>query len=394
MVLGTLRMARLRPISRCWSVIGGVQRQCRYMHVASRNSRPSNQPSSAAEEVHDEWHDYVRDGFCEAVGKTPLIRLQKLSEETGCNIMGKAEFMNPGGSVKDRAALYIVKDAEERGLLRAGGTLIEGTAGNTGIGMAHICNARGYKCVIYMPDTQSKEKIDLLKMLGAEVRAVPAVPYDNPDQYQHQAKRAAEGRDNCFHGNQFDSVANRQSHYETTGPEIWHQMRGNVDVFVAASGTGGTVAGTGQFLKEKNDQVSVVLADPPGSSLYSYFKTGEHERGGGSITEGIGNGRITGNMEGVDFIDDQLKIEDKDTIRMVYRLIREEGLFLGASSCLNVVAAHQLGQRFAGSGKTIVTVLCDGAQRYQSRLFSRSWLKSKGLYDVLSEEDRRLIASD
>lgn len=320
----------------------------------------------------------IRDGFAGAVGNTPLIRLQKLSRETGCEILGKAEFMNPGGSVKDRAALYIVQDAERRGALRAGGVVVEGTAGNTGIGLAHICNARGYRCVIVIPETQSREKIDLLRTLGAEVHTVPAAPYRDPNNYQKVAGRMASDLDNAIWANQFDNIANRQAHYETTGPEIWAQTGGSIDAFVASTGTGGTLAGVARYLKEQRQSVRCVLADPSGSALYQYVHTGRPEvMGTGSITEGIGSSRVTANLEGTP-IDDALQIQDQEAVGMVYHLLHEEGLFLGSSSGVNVVAAVDIARRL-GPGHTVVTVLCDGGARYYSRLFNPEWLAGKGL---------------
>ncbi|PIA13236.1 cystein synthase [Coemansia reversa NRRL 1564] len=334
-------------------------------------------------------------GFVGAIGNTPLIRINSLSKETGCEILGKAEFMNPGGSVKDRAALFVVEDAERKGLIKAGGTVVEGTAGNTGIGLAHVCRAKGYKCVIYMPNTQSQEKIDLLKMLGADVRPVPAVAYDNPNNYNHQAKRFAESLDNAVWTNQFDNTANRQAHIETTGPEIWAQTSGKVDGFTCATGTGGTFAGTTRFLKKISDgRVKSFAADPPGSVIYSYIKSNGKEmiRGGSSITEGIGQGRITANLQpDIHLIDDALKIPDSETIHMLYRLLDEEGIYLGASSALNVAAAYEMA-KVLGPGKTIVTMMCDGAYRYQSRLFSRKWLESKNLIDSIPEHLQKYIA--
>ncbi len=318
----------------------------------------------------------IRDGFVGTVGNTPLIRLEKLSKETGCNILGKAEFLNPGGSVKDRAALYIIKDAEEKGLLKPGGTVVEGTAGNTGIGLAHICNAKGYKCLIIIPETQSHEKMDMLRMLGAEVRPVPAVPYRNPNNYVKLSGRTADEMENAIWANQFDNLANRRAHYETTGPEIWEQTDGTVDAWVAATGTGGTFAGVSMFLKEKNPTIKSVVADPKGSGLYSFVKTGEINTEGNSVTEGIGNSRITANMEGAP-IDDAIQVDDQDALRIVYHLLYEEGLFMGGSVGINVAAAVELAKEM-GPGHTIVTVLCDGGARYQSRLFNQDWLSSKG----------------
>lgn len=319
----------------------------------------------------------IKNGFPGAVGNTPLIRLNSFSEETGCEILGKAEFMNPGGSVKDRAALYIVETAERAGQLRPGGTVVEGTAGNTGIGLAHICNAKGYRCLIVIPDTQSQEKIDTLRTLGAEVHTVPAVPYKDPNNYIKLSGRIAAAMDNAIWANQFDNLANRQAHYETTGPEIWTQTDGKVDAWVAATGTGGTYAGVALFLKERNPRLKVVLADPMGSGLYSYAKTGQITITGNSITEGIGNSRVTANMQGVP-IDDAIQIDDSECLRVIYQLLRRDGLFMGGSVGINVGAAVALAKQM-GPGHTIVTVLCDSGSRYQSRLYNREWLASKGL---------------
>ena len=319
----------------------------------------------------------VQDGFVGCIGNTPLIRLAKLSAETGCEILGKAEFLNPGGSVKDRAALYIIEDAERRGVLKAGGTVVEGTAGNTGIGLAHICAARGYRCVIVIPETQSQEKMDLLRVLGAQVRPVPAVPYKDPDNYQKVAGRLAQEIEDAIWANQFDNLVNRQAHYETTGPEIWRDTAGTVDAFVCATGTGGTLAGVGRFLKEQNPAVRIVLADPHGSGLYSFVKTGEIKAEGNSITEGIGSSRVTANLEGTP-IDDAVRIDDQSCVTMVYRLLREEGLFVGGSSGINVAAAVWLARQM-GPGHTIVTLLCDRGDLYFARLFNPAWLMEKGL---------------
>ena len=319
----------------------------------------------------------IKNGFIDTIGNTPLIRLNSFSDETGCEILGKAEFLNPGGSVKDRAALYIIKDAEEKGLLKPGGTVVEGTAGNTGIGLAHICNAKGYKCLIAIPETQSQEKMDALRTLGAEVRPVPAVPYKNPNNYVKLSGRWAKEMDNAIWANQFDNLANRQAHYETTGAEIWQQTDGKVDAWVAATGTGGTFAGVSLFLKDQNPEIKCVLADPLGSGLYSYVKTGEINPQGDSITEGIGNSRITANMEGVP-IDDAIQIDDQECLRVVYQLLKKDGLFMGGSVGINVGAAYALAKEI-GPGHTIVTVLCDGGARYQSRLFNPEWLAKKGL---------------
>ncbi len=332
----------------------------------------------------------LADGFLGAIGNTPLIKLRDISQKTGCNVYGKAEFMNPGGSVKDRAALGLLRAAEASGQLTAGGTIVEGTAGNTGIGLAHCAAACGYKCVIYMPDTQSSEKIDLLRMLGADVRPVPAVPLDDPMNYNHQAKRHAESLENAVWTNQFDNTANRDIHVTTTGPEIWAQTDGQVSAFTCATGTGGTLAGVAKYLKSQSSDVKIFLADPPGSVLHSFVQRGVLEREGSSITEGIGQGRVTANLKDAP-IDDSVRIEDTRTVATMFRLLKDEGLFLGASTCLNVVAAHDVAAKL-GPGHTVVTVLCDGAGRYASRLFSKSWLESKGLYDAVPEDCKHLVS--
>jgi cysteine synthase A len=319
----------------------------------------------------------IQNGFVGTVGNTPLIRLNSFSDETGCEILGKAEFLNPGGSVKDRAALYIIEDAEAQGHLKPGGTVVEGTAGNTGIGLTHICNAKGYKCLIIIPETQSQEKMDALRTLGAEVRPVPAVPYRDPNNYVKLSGRLAAEMDNAIWANQFDNTANRRAHYETTAPEIWAQTDGNIDAWVSATGTGGTYAGAAMFFKQKNPQVKCVVADPMGSGLYSYVKTGEINSNGNSITEGIGNSRITANMEGAP-IDDAIQIDDTEALRVVYQLLRKDGLFMGGSVGINVGAAVALAKEL-GPGHTIVTVLCDSGSRYQSRLYNSEWLAAKGL---------------
>jgi cysteine synthase A len=319
----------------------------------------------------------IRDGFTGAIGNTPLIRLARLSAETGCEILGKAEFLNPGGSVKDRAARYIISDAERRGSLQPGGTVVEGTAGNTGIGLAHICAARGYRCVIVIPDSQSPEKLELLRTLGAEVRPVPPKPYKDPDNYQKIAGRLAADTPNAIWANQFDNVVNRQAHFETTGPEIWRDTGGRIDAFTCATATGGTLAGVARYLKAQKPGVRIVLADPQGSALYDWVKTGALHAEGSSITEGIGTSRITANLEGTP-IDDALRIDDQSCVAMVYRLLREEGLFLGASSGLNVAAAVEVARQL-GPGHTVVTVLCDRGNLYFQRLFNPAWLAEKGL---------------
>lgn len=316
--------------------------------------------------------------FADAVGNTPLIRLNGLSAATGCEILGKAEFMNPGGSVKDRAALWMIREHEKSGALAAGGTVVEGTAGNTGIGIAHICNARGYRCVIYMPDNQSPEKADILRTLGAEVRVVPTVPYRDEMNYQKQAGRYAAGLPDAVWANQFDNTANRLAHYESTGPEIWRQTDGRVDAFVSSVGTGGTLAGVSAYLKERNADVHAVLADCMGSALHSYVTTGEAKMSeGSSITEGIGNSRVTENLRGA-AVDDAVQIADQQMVTLVYRLLREEGWFFGSSTGINLCAAAEVARRL-GPGRTIVTMLCDSGAKYQSRLFNRDWLAAKGL---------------
>jgi len=338
---------------------------------------------SAPAILHNRYKDLgsfrmdIKNGFVGTIGNTPLIRLNSFSNETGCEILGKAEFLNPGGSVKDRAALYIIKDAEEQGLLKPGGTVVEGTAGNTGIGLAHICNAKGYKCLIIIPETQSPEKIDLLRTLGAEVRTVPAVPYKDPNNYVRLSGRIASEMENTIWANQFDNLANRRAHYETTGPEIWQQTDGTVDAWVAATGTGGTYAGVALYLKEMNSNIKCVVADPYGSGLYSYIKTGEPKVEGNSITEGIGNSRVTANMQGAP-ADDAIRIDDQEAVRVIYQLLEKDGLFMGGSVGINVGAAVALAKQL-GPGHTIVTVLCDGGSRYQSKLFNRAWLAEKGL---------------
>jgi cysteine synthase A len=326
----------------------------------------------------------IRGDFIEAVGNTPLIRLNGPSRDTGCEIYGKAEFMNPGGSVKDRAAKWIVLDAEARGALRPGGTVVEGTAGNTGIGLAHVCNARGYRLILLMPDNQSPEKYHLLQALGAEVRKVPVVPYSNPAQYQHQAQRLAAELPNAVWSNQFDNTANRRAHVESTGPEIWSQTGGRIDAFVASSGTGGTLAGTSEYLKSRNAKIRTVLADPPGSALYEYIRNGEVKATGkGSITEGIGIGRVTDNFSGAP-VDSAVHVEDPETVTMVYRLLREEGLFLGSTSGINVAGAVRVAREL-GPGHVIATILCDGGAKYVSRLYDQGWLREKGLLEAAME---------
>ena len=318
----------------------------------------------------------------QAIGRTPLIRLTHASEATGCEIYGKAEFMNPGGSVKDRAALFIVKDAEERGLLKPGGVIVEGTAGNTGIGLALVANARGYRTVIVIPETQSQEKKDALRQFGADLREVPAAPYANPNNYVKVSGRLAEAiakeePAGAIWANQFDNVANRRGHYETTGPEIWEQTGGKIDAFVSAVGTGGTLAGIGMFLKERKPKVVIALADPPGASLYNWYKNGALKSEGSSITEGIGQSRITKNLEGAP-VDEAFLVPDSESVPVVFEILQREGLLMGTSTGVNVAGAIQLARKL-GPGHTIVTILADGGQRYASRLFNPDFLRSKNL---------------
>jgi len=324
----------------------------------------------------------IRSDFLDAVGNTPLIKLRKASELTGCNILGKAEFMNPGGSVKDRAAKAIVLDAEARGLLRPGGVIVEGTAGNTGIGLALVANSLGYRTVIVIPETQSQEKKDMLRLCGADLREVPAVPYRDENNYVKFSGRLAEElakteANGAIWANQFDNVANRKGHYENTGPEIFEQTNGKVDAFICAVGTGGTLAGTGMALKERNPKIIISLADPLGAALHSFYTTGELSSCGGSITEGIGQGRITANLEDAP-VDQSFQIPDEEALPICFDLLKEEGLCLGGSSGINVAGAIRLAQEL-GPGKTIVTILCDSGVRYQSKLFNPVFLREKGL---------------
>lgn len=324
----------------------------------------------------------IRDGFLDTIGNTPLIRLRRASEETGCTILAKAEFLNPGGSVKDRAALAIIRDAEAKGLLRPGGTIVEGTAGNTGIGLALVANALGYRTVIVMPETQSQEKKDMLRLVGADLRLVPALPYANPGNYVRYsetlaAELARTEPNGVLWANQFDNVANRLGHYRTTGPEIWTQTAGKVDAFTCAVGTGGTLAGTGLALKERNRDIRVVLADPLGSALYNYYAHGELKAEGNSITEGIGQGRITRNLEGAP-IDGQVQVTDHEALPVIFGLLKEEGLVVGGSSGINVAAAIKVAREM-GPGHTVVTVLCDYGTRYQSKLFNPAFLRERDL---------------
>jgi len=324
----------------------------------------------------------IREGFLGAIGKTPLIRLKRASDATGCEILGKAEFLNPGGSVKDRAALAIVEDAEAAGRLRPGGVIVEGTAGNTGIGLALVGNARGYRTVIVMPETQSQEKQDFLRLVGAELRLVPAKPYRDPGNYVRASERLAAELaqtepNGAIWANQFDNTANREGHRRTTGEEIWAETEGRVDAFTCSAGTGGTIAGVGMALKARKPAVRIVLADPMGSAFYNHYTRGELLAEGSSITEGIGNSRITKNLEGAP-IDAALRIPDDEALPVVFDLVEHEGLVLGGSSGINVAAAIRLAREL-GKGHTIVTVLCDGGARYQSKLFNPAFLREKGL---------------
>lgn len=324
----------------------------------------------------------VCDGFSEAIGNTPLIKLRRASAETGCTILGKAEFLNPGGSVKDRAALYIILDAEERGVLRPGGVIVEGTAGNTGIGLALVGNARGYRTVIVIPETQSQEKKDMLRLCGAELREVPALPYKNPDNYVHVSERLAtelaqSEPNGAIWANQWDNLANRNGHYKSTGPEIWDQTDGAVDGFVCAIGTGGTLSGIAAYLKDQNSNIVTAVADPMGAAMYTYFKHGELKSEGSSITEGIGQGRVTGNIDGAQ-VDEAFQIPDRQAVQICFDLLKEEGLCVGSSSGINVAGAIWLAKQL-GPGKTIVTILADSGTRYISKLYNPAFLREKDL---------------
>jgi cysteine synthase A len=324
----------------------------------------------------------VHDDVLSAIGNTPLIKLRKVSEETGCSILGKAEFLNPGQSVKDRAALYIIRDAIERGTLKPGGVVVEGTAGNTGIGLAMVGNAMGFRTVIVIPETQSQEKKDTLRLMGAELVEVPAVPYKNPNNYVKYSNRLADSlngqSDNgAVWANQFDNVANRRAHYETTAEEIWHQTDGKVDGFSCAIGSGGTIGGVSDRLKELNGEVKIALADPMGSALFNYYKHGELKAEGSSITEGIGQGRVTANIDGA-VIDEAFRIPDDEALTYAFDMLRHEGLCLGGSSGINVAGAVRLAKQL-GPGHTIVTVLCDYGTRYHSKMFNPAFLREKNL---------------
>ena len=324
----------------------------------------------------------IYNNFVEAIGNTPLIRLNGPSKETGCNILGKAEFLNPGGSVKDRAALAIIKEAEEKNSIKKGGIIVEGTAGNTGIGLTLIANSKGYKSIIVMPETQTKEKIDTLRSIGADLRLVPAKPYKDPDNYIKFSERLAKeiykkNNGNTIWANQFDNTANLNGHYNNTGKEIWNQTKGKIDGFICSSGTGGTIAGVGKVLKEKNNKVKIYLSDPKGSALYNFIKFNELKIEGNSITEGIGNSRITANFKEAP-IDGAYSINDHEALTEIYKLIENEGLCLGTSSGINIAGAIKLAKEL-GPGKTIVTVLCDKSDRYHSKLFNKEFLIKNNL---------------
>lgn len=323
-----------------------------------------------------------KNDFLAAIGNTPLIKLRAVSEMTNCTILGKAEFMNPGGSVKDRAALAIIEDAEARGELGPGGMIVEGTAGNTGIGLTMVGNAKGYQSVIVMPETQSDEKKQVLRVFGADLRLVPAVPYKNPDNYVRYSERLAQELSGAHNGgviwaNQFDNTANLDGHYNTTGPEIWEQTDHKIDGFICSVGSGGTLAGVGRFLKEMNPDIKIGLADPEGSALYNFYAHGELKAEGNSISEGIGQGRITANLEKA-FVDLPFCLRDRDALPLIYALMRDEGLYLGGSSAINVAGAVAMAKEM-GSGHTIVTILCDSGQRYQSKVWNLEFLRDKEL---------------
>ncbi len=324
----------------------------------------------------------IRKGFVDTIGNTPLIRLQRASEETGCNIYGKAEFLNPGGSVKDRTALSIIRDAEQRKAIQSGGLIVESTAGNTGIGLALCANALGYRTRIVMPDNQSQEKKDALRLFGADLVEVPPVPFSDPNQFQHVGRRMAEELaetepNGVIFADQWNNLANRRAHYETTGPEIWEQTDGKLDGFICAMGTGGTLAGTSLFLKEQRSDITIGLADPMGAAMYSHFTTGEIRSEGSSISEGIGLGRVTPIVEGIT-IDHAYQIPDEEMLPIVFALLREEGLCMGGSTGINIAGAIRLAKDL-GPGKTIVTVLCDQGTRYQSKLYNPDFLRAKNL---------------
>ena len=324
----------------------------------------------------------INNNFVEAIGNTPLIKLNYPSKITGCNIYGKAEFLNPGGSIKDRAAKAIILDAIKDGKLKDGGTIVEGTAGNTGIGLGLVGNSMGFKTIIVMPETQSQEKKDALNLIGCELKLVPALPYSNPGNYIRQSETLANElnkseRNGVLWANQFDNISNMNGHFDTTGPEIWAQLDGKVDGFTCAVGTGGTLAGVSKYLKEKKEDIKIFLSDPYGSALYNYYKKDELKAEGTSITEGIGQGRITENLKHL-IVDNAVRIKDKEALEMIFKLLKEEGLFLGGSSGINVCGAIKMAEKL-GPGRNIVTILCDSGQRYQSKIWNKSFLKSKDL---------------
>ena len=324
----------------------------------------------------------INNNFVEAIGNTPLIKLNYPSKITGCNIYGKAEFLNPGGSIKDRAAKAIILDAIKDGKLKDGGTIVEGTAGNTGIGLGLVGNSMGFKTIIVMPETQSQEKKDALNLIGCELKLVPALPYSNPGNYIRQSETLANKlnkseRNGVLWANQFDNISNMNGHFNTTGPEIWSQLDGKVDGFTCAVGTGGTLAGVSKYLKEKKEDVKIFLSDPYGSALYNYYKKDELKAEGNSITEGIGQGRITENLKHL-VVDDAVRINDKEALEMIFKLLKEEGLFLGGSSGINVCGAIKMAEKL-GPGHNVVTILCDSGQRYQSKIWNKDFLKSKDL---------------
>ena len=324
----------------------------------------------------------LKSDFLDTIGNTPLIKLNFASKLTKCNIYGKAEFLNPGGSIKDRAAKAIVNDAINNGNLKLGGTIVEGTAGNTGIGLGLVGNCLNCKTVIVMPETQSQEKKDALRLIGCKLILVPALPYSNPGNYIRQSETIANrlsetSKNGVLWANQFDNLANQKGHFETTGKEIWNQMNYKIDAFTCAVGTGGTLSGVGKFLKEQNTKIKIVLSDPHGSALYNFYKNNELLSEGNSITEGIGQGRITKNLENID-LDDAIRIDDKEALNVIFKLLKEEGLFLGGSSGINVAGAIKLAKKL-GPGHNIVTILCDSGQRYQSKIWNKDFLKSKNL---------------
>ena len=318
----------------------------------------------------------IKRGFPGAIGETPLIRVPSLSEMTGCEILGKAEFLNPGGSVKDRAAKFMIEDAVAKGILKRGGLVVEGTAGNTGIGLALMCNALGFACSLVVPSNQSQEKIDLLRALGADVELVPPAPFKDPNNYFHVARRKAEENPGSFWANQFENTANSDAHFKTTGPEIWRQSSGKVDAVILAAGTGGTIGGVSAFIKERSPKTQVWLIDPPGSGLWSWIKKGVIASEGSSITEGIGIMRLTENFKRAR-IDDAVRGSDEEVVAMAHHVLRRDGLFVGTSAALNLVGAVRMARKL-GPGKVVVTVLCDGGGRYQSRLFNSEWLRQSG----------------